>query len=852
MKSLISFCLSILFVLLLNDSYAQPGQGRGASTGRFYGKVVDAENNKGLEYSVIQVFEGKSFVESPKLISGGLSASNGDFSIDQVPIGQAVKIKFTLIGYSEVVIDATLTPAGMGMPEKDLGNIKLSLSATMKEIVIEGELPEMRMEFDKRIYEVDKSAMNAGGTAEDVLRNIPSLQVDSDGNVTARNTAPQLFIDGRPTTMTIDQIPADAILRVEVITNPSAKYDASGGGGGIVNIVMKNNRATGYNGSVRAGIDKRGRVNSGIDLNLRQGKLNFFINGNLNQRKSISTGYTDRENFGSNATSFHQTQESINLGYFASGKVGIDWFADNRNTFTLSQSLNKGAFNPYDEILVETDTINGSTGLIGYYQRNSETKREFQNLGTSLLYKHLFADEGDELTADINFNAIQSEFNGNYRTQYNDGRPSEQTQNGGVKQQLYTTQVDYVNKLNDKNKLELGVRAAIREYSSDYQNFTRDTAGVYQEITALQVNYGYFDQVYAAYGTYSRDAGSWKYQLGLRAESSKYKAELADTSFAFTINYPISLFPSAYITRVISEKEDIQVALNRRINRPGFMQLSPFTDYSDSLNVSRGNPLLRPEFTHSAELSYQNNFSKKNTFIASVYYRYTTNVTVRQQNEEYSSVMNDNILVTSYYNAANSTAAGMEFVLRSSITKWFDITANLNLYRSTIDGTNLDSTLTNAVNSYWTKINTTFKLPKAFTLQLNGDYTSRKALEVGSSERGGGGGGQGGGFGGGGMGGFGNNSNTAQGYVRPTYSLDASLRKDFFKDKSLSVSFSAQDIFRTRVNYTHSESVYFAQDTFKRRDPQMWRVNVIWKFGKLDATLFKRKNTRSSNESMEG
>lgn len=322
MKSLISFCLSLVLVFLVSLGYGQPpgGQGRGASVGRFYGKVVDIENNKGLEYSVIQVFDAKSYTENPKLLTGGLSSANGDFSIDQVPVGQALKIKFSLIGYTEVTIDATLTPSGMGAPEKDLGNIKLTLSATMKEVVIEGELPEMRMEFDKRIYEVDKSAMNAGGTAEDVLRNIPSLQVDSDGNVTARNTAPQIFIDGRPTTMTIDQIPADAILRVEVITNPSAKYDASGGGGGIVNIVMKNNRATGYNGSVRAGIDKRGRVNSGIDLNLRQGKFNFFVNGNLNQRKSISTGYTDRENFGTNATSFHQTQESTNLGFLRAVK----------------------------------------------------------------------------------------------------------------------------------------------------------------------------------------------------------------------------------------------------------------------------------------------------------------------------------------------------------------------------------------------------------------------------------------------------------------------------------------------------------------------------------------------------
>ena len=178
----------------------------------------------------------------------------------------------------------------MSAIDKDLGNIKLSISAVnLQGVTIEETIPVYEMKIDRKVYNVEKNPVNAGGTAEDVLKNVPSVNVDIDGNVSLRNSAPQIFVDGRPTTLSIDQIPADAIQSVEVITNPSSKYDASGGGGGILNIVMKKNRRLGYNGNVRAGFDSRGRINLGADLNAREGKINFFVSGNLNQRNSKNT-----------------------------------------------------------------------------------------------------------------------------------------------------------------------------------------------------------------------------------------------------------------------------------------------------------------------------------------------------------------------------------------------------------------------------------------------------------------------------------------------------------------------------------------------------------------------------------
>jgi outer membrane receptor protein involved in Fe transport len=854
---MISFQRVLVLFLALMAHFcvlAQPpkgGAGRGESTGYVYGKMIDSDSRNSLEYVVIQIFKsvgGMPDSISTEMITGGLTESNGDFKIDKLPLNTPLVLRATLIGYSPFQKSFTVKESFV-----DLGNLGIQASATLKEVVIEGN-DEFRIEFDKRIYDVEKNALNAGGTGEDVLRNIPALQLDMDGNVTMRNAAPQIFIDGRPTTLSIDQIPADAIQRVEVISNPSAKYDASGGGGGIVNIILKKNRGMGYNGSIRVGVDTRPRMNSGIDLNTRQGKFNFFVNGNYNQRKNISRGYTERTDLTvAPSTVLDQQQRNINYGYMLNSKAGIDWFADNRNTFTLSQSLTQGKFNPVDSISSITDTldIGGTYGSAESF-RSSNTTRTFQNWGTSLLYKHLFQEEGHELTSDFNMNRISSDFSGDYLTDYDQLPDAAQRQSGSGASQLYTLQTDYTRRIGEKSKIELGTRGYYRHYESEYKNFVRDPlTDSLQEVKNLLVNYQYDDQIYALYGTYSRNAEKWKYQLGLRGESSYYVGRLRDSSAQFTIQYPISLFPSLYVTRIINNRQDIQIALSRKINRPGFLQLIPFVDYSDSLNVSRGNPMLRPEFTHVAELSYQFNVSKGNTLLLTAYGRYSENLIIRNQVINYSEVLGRDVIINTFDNAKSSLATGIEFVAKTSPKPWLDITANFNLYNSSIDGTNLNSNLTNSISSWWTKLNIAIKLPKGFTFQSLVDYSSKRALTVASSERGGNvGGGGGGGMGGGGN--WGGTDNTVQGYVLPTYALDVSLRKEFGKPKNLVFSISMQDVFRTRVQFTHSETDLFTQDTFKRRDWQFVRFNLNWKFGKVDAVLFKRKNMRQNTEGMEG
>jgi outer membrane receptor protein involved in Fe transport len=222
--------------------------------------------------------------------------------------------------------------------DKDLGNIRIEIEEkVLGNVTVNSEKPGLQLGIDRKIFNVDKNIVSSGGTAVDIMRNVPSLNVDIDGNVTMRNSTPQILVDGKPTNLTLEQIPADAIHSVELITNPSAKFDASGGTAGILNIVLKKEKKVGYNGNLRANVDSRARVGAGGDINLRQQKVNFFASGMFNQRKSIATGTTERENLvDTPATTLFQKDKSTAKGFFGFGRIGADYFLSNRNTLSAN------------------------------------------------------------------------------------------------------------------------------------------------------------------------------------------------------------------------------------------------------------------------------------------------------------------------------------------------------------------------------------------------------------------------------------------------------------------------------------------------------------------------------------
>jgi len=319
---------------------------------------------------------------------------------------------------------------------------------------------------------------------------------------------------------------------------------------------------------------------------------------------------------------------------------------------------------------------------------------------------------------------------------------------------------------------------------------------------------------------------------------------LLTTGEVFKIDFPINFFPSVFLSQKLSESSSIQVNYTRRINRPNFWQLTPFTDSSDRLNPSKGNPGLKPEFTNSFELSYEKSFNNKGNFLASIYYKNTNDLITRFQ-ETATGTGGENILLNTYINANSSYVTGLELTTRLSLYKWWEFTPNFNLYMSDVKIDIPGQPDQPKLTSYFAKVNNTFKLPKNISIQLSGDYTSKTVLPPGGSSGGRGGYGGGGMFGGG-------PSGASQGYQRPSYGVDIAVRYEFLKNRTASVSLNMNDIFRTRVYDVHSESLLFNQDAFRRRDARIVRINFNWRFGKFDPNLFKRKNMKSERESQGG
>ncbi|RYY59000.1 MAG: TonB-dependent receptor [Chitinophagaceae bacterium] len=864
MKYSLSLLAALLFTLAA-FSQRPPAAQAPPSIGRVYGKLVDSAGKGVADLSVImlqQVMDTVTKKPRQLLLKGGTTLANGDFSMEQLPVFTPLVLKLSGAGFKTQEIKITIIPKNTGqkpaapgqMPdlsamasafEQDLGKIKLESDVQqLGAVTVSSTSGRLKMDIDKKVFNVDKNIVTAGGTALDVMRNVPSVNVDIDGNVSVRNAAPQIYVDGRPTTLTLDQIPADAIESVEVITNPSAKYDASGGNAGILNIVLKKNKRIGYNGNLSAGVDKRGGINGGGSFSVRQNKFNVTLAGFGNQMKNRSTNNTDITSFLNNPTLFvSQDGKNRMNGGFLFGRIGLDYFLNNRTSFSLGYIRVKGSFKPTDRL--STDSFYSATDYKSYSERNATNERTFNASGIQAGFKYIFPKPGTELTADLNHFGGKSDVEALYNTKIYSTRGG--AQQSEIRQQILgngensftTIQTDFVAPLSSKVKLEAGLRAQLQGLKNAQGNFFYDpVTDQYQPISSASANYKNDNNVYAAYSSFTGSIKDFGYKLGLRAESSTYTGELPDLKQKYKNDYPISLFPSIFFSQKLKKNQEVQLSFTRRINRPNFMQLIPFIDSTDQLNWTRGNAELDPEFTSSLEASYTKTFSNKHTFLTSIYYKHTDNLITRFLDTLTSGTVKRPI--STYINANSSRSMGIEFTSQNQLAKWWDINSNLNIYNSKINTDNITAISQDAIWSWFAKFNSNFKMPKNFSSQLSATYQSKTNLPPS---------GGGGGF----MGGFGNTSlSAAQGYIRPNWGVDVAVKKTFLKNNAAAVTFSVSDIFRTRTNEQYSYSEFFIQDSYRIGDSPLLRLNFTYSFGKVDMSLFKRKNMKPEMEGAQG
>jgi hypothetical protein len=711
--------------------------------------------------------------------------------------------------------------------EKDLGDIKIEPDAALlNEVEISADKGNMSMSIDRKVYNVDKDLSVTGGTGLDALKNIPSVNVDADGAVTLRNSSVQIFVDGRPTTLTMEQIPADQIERIEVITNPSVKFDANTTGG-ILNVVMKKNSKPGYNGTIQAGIGTNDRYNGMANINIKEKPFNFSLTASYNSGRNVNRGFTNRDNI-SNPTPVKYFEQK-NLTYMSNGmnmfRLGVDYYINNRNTITLGGNYTRGLHITSD--FQDYKSLDSNSVLVSHGARLNKNDGYFDNYTATLNYRKTFPKPQKELTVDLSYNYGKTTGGYNFTTyDYVEGMgylgPQIQLNDADGNSGLYTFQSDFSNPLNDSTKIEIGIKSTYKQ--SRNKNVTTNysyAANDYLYDSILSNDYLIDDLVNGVYINYITRVRKINIQAGLRFEQSYYKGNVLNKpNQDFSYSYPSSsdilksIFPGIYFSRKFSESSEAQLNFSRKINRPNFFQLMPFVMHADRYNYRIGNPSLAPEFVNMAEMNY--NFVKKNlNYLTSVYGKYTEGVIT---NVAYPSAADPTVLVNTFMNGDNSFSYGWENTIKLTVFKNLNITANVTAYYLNIKySTGTGTTLQNDGYSWESKMTLAYKFPLDITFQVNGGYDAPKPL--------------------------------AQGNTLEMYYMDLSLNKSF--NKRLTFNLSLNDVFNSKRRGMHYDTPDYIQDQSRRRESRFLKFSVTWIFGKPDASLFKRKNSGKQNRSGE-
>lgn len=647
--------IKLLFLFLFGTLFSMQAQ----NIGTISGKVVDQKNTP-ISYATIAIKEGED------VITGGITDDNGDFQIKNLALkNYTVEVQF--IGYTTFTVKADLT----SQKNLTLSKITLAEEATqLQGVEVVQERSTVEQKIDRRVINVGRDLTTAGATASEIMNNIPSVNVDQDGKISLRgNQNVRVLVDGRPTNIDpaqlLKQIPSTSIKKIELITNPSAKYNPEGMSG-IINIVLHKNSNNGFNGSLNAGITfgETPKFNNSLDMNYRTGKVNFFGNVGSNFGKYFNDGFIER--FDNNS---QQVLDIVNDNDSYLYKIGMDFYINDNNTlsFYTNQNATDGDGNVNTDINYLSFTQPRVLQLAEYLTDNKSG-------AYNLAYKHKFAKEGHVLDFEGNYNDFEQNQNANFNTTIFEAPNEIDIYSDKIKdsRQLSTFNLDYVNPLSEKSTLELGAEARLTRTENNY--FTGNTLSTF---TISQ--YDYDIDIYSAYATFGQKFEKFSYQLGARFESYKVKADFRSNDIDPTQQHKyfeddyMTVYPSAYLTYNLNEKNMFQLSYSRRVDRPSLEQTKPVREFSTPLVTSLGNQELEPQFTNSMELNYTKMFGKGSSFTAGVYYRLINDEINRVLYPNDATPDNDDDLIMSFANFDNNKAYGFELSANYKITKWWDI-----------------------------------------------------------------------------------------------------------------------------------------------------------------------------------
>jgi outer membrane receptor protein involved in Fe transport len=785
--------------------------------GKVTGVVIDSSSNTPIESATIQLFS----LRDSSLVTGAATNKAGEFSLE--PRYGRFKLKVSFIGYSTTIINNVRV--NTETPEVNVGTIKLSAGneMTTKEIEVEAEAPAFENQLDKKVFNVEKTIVSESGSAVDVLKNVPSVTVDADGNISLRgSTNVKILINGRPSAMlgndpsaVLEQIPSKMIESIEIMTNPSSKYDPESTAG-IINIILKKQQDDGYNGTISTNVGTGDKYNTSINLNLRKNKFNFYGSYNYRLFNMRGNGATNKQTV-FNDSSFYNNQTSTSHGKMNGhfGSLGVDYSADKKNLFSLSGNYNYRDRNRDDNGLYQN--LNGQYIITQMYNRNSIEDETGKGLDLNLSHKMKFEKKKEELNTAFQYSRSSEDESGDIgQYDYFTGNPFLlQKDNTTYSLDIFSGQSDYFNPIGEdnKSKFEAGVKGVYRSinsnYSSNYFDFTQQS-WIYNSLTSN--DFTYKDQVYSVYANYGNTYKNFGYQVGLRLEQTFTKSQQLTMNQNYENNY-FSFFPSVYLTQAITKTNEIQLSYTRRINRPNLHVLNPFIDYSDPQNLRKGNPYLKPEYINAFELGYMKYFTSM-TVSGSLYYRRVDDVINRIVN-----LIDSTTSMVTFENMANSQTYGLELVASGNLAKWWTLNGSVSYSNTKVSGNSSSGmALDNSSNVWAGKLMTSLSFPNLFDIQFGYNYSGKMI--------------------------------TATGSMDPMQSLDIAVKKDFFY-KKLSITLRVADALNTQKFAMQSSASDINIQSVRRRDSRNVFLAVSYRFGTDQQNQEKRQRKKENNNNEE-
>jgi outer membrane receptor protein involved in Fe transport len=756
------------------------------------GKVIERRSEQPVEFATIMLAD----IETKAIISGATTDIEGAFELESENKEFYVEVSF--IGFKNKRIDSFSIVEGV----VDLGTIILADdSQVMEDVVVQAERSQMEFKLDKKVFNVGKDLSSSGGSSLDVLNNVPSVDVDIEGQVSLRGaTGVQILINGKPSILATDEsnglgtISADMIEKIEVITNPSAKYDAEGTAG-IINIVLKKEERKGMNGSISLNTGYPHNHSIGFSLNRRTEKFNLFTQMGAGYRSLPRYNRNVNKNKVDSTTILSDGIEYRNEMFF-NVLLGADYHINKRNVLTISGNF---AYEIEQQpSRTNFTSLNANEQTVAEWYRQETTNANNPKGQYEVIYKGAFKDDKEhtlQISALGNFFSKQQSSDFENITTEGTLENSYQQTSTAFQEARYTFQADYVRPFSKKIKMELGGQYVLTDISNDFA-VTDLVNDVWVPNAGLTNIFEYDQQVAAVYGTGSYEGKKWGVKAGLRLEHTDLKTLLVNTNKANPQNYT-NLFPSAHISYKINERFSMQAGYSRRIFRPRLWDLNPFFNIRNNFSIRAGNPDLLPEFTDSYELTAIYILDKLSLNM-SIYHRYTTDMIERV------SSFQDNVNTFMPMNIGVRNSTGVELNGKYTPVKWLSINGDFNYNYFSRQGTFEQTNFDFAADQWSTKLTTKFKLPADIDIEVMGNY--RSGYE------------------------------TVQGRVSQNFALNLGLRKKLLKGKAV-LSLSVRDLLATRIRETEIDQEDFYIYSFGQRG-RFITLGFSYGFGKGEAMQY--------------